>query len=104
MQQLGEPLISRGGRGLCYGLIANQMRVEDSPSCGGEVSALPQVRDDHPVQDVVCTPEGSSSSWGRTPNIAHTAQPAEFCPPSSRDQIGEHAGVPIEMGHAQAPV
>ena len=72
MQQLGEPLISRGGRGLCYGLIANQMRVEDSPSCGGEVSALPQVRDDHPVQDVVCTPEGSSSSWGRTPNIAHS--------------------------------
>ena len=70
MQQLGELLRSHSGRALCYGLIADEMRVEDPPSCGGQVSALPQVRDDHLVQ--VAHSGGKLQQLG--PHAQHSAQ------------------------------
>jgi hypothetical protein len=85
-----------------YGLVTDEMVVEDPPGRGPQVRAFSKAPDDRAVQ-------GGYSRRGCYELGSHRADEirtelTKFGPSSARDQVCQDVGVAIEMRDSKAPV
>jgi hypothetical protein len=95
---------ARGGRGggrvLCYRLVTNEVRIEDASGSGGQMRPLAQAGNDCAVH--LADPRRDLQKlWA---NAQHHAQLTKLGPTSTRNQVGEHVGVAVEVGDAKASI
>jgi len=89
-----------GGSILSYGLITDEVGIEDASSRGGQVGSFTQVADDHAIKF-----QNSRRDLQKLrSNPEHRAELAELGPAGPRDQVGQDISVAVEVGDAKAPV
>ena len=91
---------STGGSILSYGLITDEMGIEDAPGRGSQMGSFTQIADDHAIE----FQDSRRDLQKLRPNPEHRAELAEFSPTGARDQVGQDISVAVEVSDAKAPI
>ena len=99
-REFGGALGGAGSRALGYGLVTDEVRIEDAAGRSRQVGSLTQAADDHAVK----VQNSVRDCQELRPHAEHRAELVELGPAGARNQVRQNVGVAVEMGDAKAPV